>query len=149
MDNTDLQIQLAEAKAAVYVPGQWRCGKCGFVLTKSILFAKDGAVGPDLGQAEPCPNDGDPMERALWKDEAFRLADLFTAGMRRESALRAELETLEAQIHVPREDLAALVRVAQEQTRYIEQTDKSATGSIYGIEYADKTIAKVAVRLNP
>lgn len=50
-------------------------------------------------------------------------------------------------ITLPLADLVALVRLAQDQTRHIEATDASATGSIYGIEYADKTIAKVAVRL--
>jgi hypothetical protein len=50
-------------------------------------------------------------------------------------------------ISLPAADVAALVKLAWEQTRYIEATDNSATGSIYGIEYADKTIARVAVRL--
>jgi hypothetical protein len=50
-------------------------------------------------------------------------------------------------ITLPLADVAALVKLAWELTRHIEETDKSATGSIYGIEYADKTIAKVAVQL--
>jgi hypothetical protein len=50
-------------------------------------------------------------------------------------------------IALPLADVAALVKLAWEQTRYIEATDRSATGSIYGIEYADKTIARVAVKL--
>ena len=50
-------------------------------------------------------------------------------------------------IAVPIDDLQKLVKLAQEQTRYIEANDKSTTGSIYGIEYADKTIAKIAIRL--
>lgn len=52
-----------------------------------------------------------------------------------------------ATVTLPLADLKALVDLAREQTRYIEETDKSATGSIYGIEYADKTIARVAVQL--
>ena len=50
-------------------------------------------------------------------------------------------------ISLPVADVLALVQLAQELTRYVEATDTSATGSIYGIEYADKTIARVAVRL--
>jgi hypothetical protein len=42
-------------------------------------------------------------------------------------------------ITLPLADVAALVKLAWELTRHIEETDKSATGSIYGIEYADKT----------
>lgn len=50
-------------------------------------------------------------------------------------------------ITLPVADVAALVQLAWELTRHISETDQSATGSIYGIEYAHKTIAKVAVRL--
>lgn len=50
-------------------------------------------------------------------------------------------------ITLPLEDVRKLVALAWDQTRYIEATDKSATGSVYGIEYADKTIAKVATQL--
>lgn len=52
-------------------------------------------------------------------------------------------------ITLPLDEVRALVKLAQEQTRYIEETDKSLTGSIYGIEYADKTIAKIAAKLPP
>lgn len=52
-------------------------------------------------------------------------------------------------ITLPLADVVALVLLAQEQTRWIEEHDRSATGSIYGIEYADKTIARVAVQLPP
>lgn len=86
-DVTDLQIQLAEAQAAIYVPGSWRCAKCGFALTKSILYAKSGGIAPDLGQAEPCPNDGEPMQRETWKGDAIRLADRCCEMMQRERAL--------------------------------------------------------------
>jgi hypothetical protein len=50
-------------------------------------------------------------------------------------------------ITLPVSDVAALVRLGWELTRYINETDTSATGSIYGIEHAHKTIAKVAARL--
>lgn len=50
-------------------------------------------------------------------------------------------------ITLPLADVRALVALAWEQTRYIEANDKSATGSIYGIEYADKTTARVASAL--
>lgn len=88
MDATDLQIQLAEAKAAIYVPGGWRCAKCGFELTKSLLGFHSGNIAPDLSQqVEPCPNDGEPMERATWKGDAMRLATRACEIMQRERAL--------------------------------------------------------------
>lgn len=48
-------------------------------------------------------------------------------------------------ITLPLADVRALVQLGWELTNHISETDKSATGSIYGIEHAHKTIAKVAV----
>ncbi len=47
-------------------------------------------------------------------------------------------------ITIPAEEYRALIQLAFEQTRHIEATDTSATGSVYGIEYADKLTAKAA-----
>lgn len=52
-------------------------------------------------------------------------------------------------ITLPLADVRALVKLGWELTRHISETDTSATGSIYGIEYAHKTIAKVAAVLPP
>ncbi len=48
---------------------------------------------------------------------------------------------------LPLKDVRELVLLAQSITRYVEAKDKTVTGSIYGIEYADKTIARVASKL--
>lgn len=48
-------------------------------------------------------------------------------------------------ITLPLADVRALVKLGRELTNYIYETDKSATGSIYGIEHAHKTIARVAI----
>lgn len=88
METIDLQIQLAEAQAAIYVPGAWRCPKCGFELTKSLLGARTGNIAPDMAQHdEPCPNDGEPMQRVTWKGDAMRLADRACEMMQRERSL--------------------------------------------------------------
>lgn len=47
-------------------------------------------------------------------------------------------------ITLPLADVRDLVQLGWELTNYISETDKSATGSIYGIEHAHKTIARVA-----
>ena len=55
----------------VYVAGDWVCPKCSFRLHKRILRASDGAVGVDLSEVgEPCPNDGETMQRLTWKQDA-------------------------------------------------------------------------------
>lgn len=71
-----------------YVPGGWRCAKCGFELTKSLLGVRTGNIAPDMAQhVEPCPNDGEPMERVTWKGDAMRLATRASEMMQRERAL--------------------------------------------------------------
>lgn len=47
-------------------------------------------------------------------------------------------------ITLPLADVRALVALGWELANYISETDKSTTGSIYGIEYAHKTISCVA-----
>lgn len=80
MECHGLRIELAEAKAAIYVPGGWRCDKCGFDLTKSLLFAKSGAIGADLAMhTEPCPNDGEPMRRVTWEEDARKMTERLPA----------------------------------------------------------------------
>lgn len=50
-------------------------------------------------------------------------------------------------ITLPLADVRALVALGWELTNYISEADKSATGSIYGIEHAHKTIARVGSAL--
>lgn len=50
-------------------------------------------------------------------------------------------------VTLPLADVRALVALGFELTEHIAETDKSATGSIYGIEHAHKTIARVASAL--
>lgn len=72
-------------------PGdRWVCRTCGFMLTKAILRASDGAVGMDTREVhDVCPNDGFSLRRVTWKEEA---ADANRVGL--EQMKRAdELET--------------------------------------------------------
>lgn len=48
----------------VYVPGLWKCAKCGFTLLQRVLRASDGAVGVCDEAGENCPNDGSPLVKA-------------------------------------------------------------------------------------
>lgn len=82
------QALIAEEQAAKFVPGCWRCAKCNFELNKSVLYVKGGGIGPDLGRPEPCPNDGEPMQRVSWKDDAMRVAKVCTGQVER--AVKAE-----------------------------------------------------------
>lgn len=72
----DLEREIAlvriECEAANYVPGQWICPKCEFVLTTSIMHAPTGNVGANLANVtEPCPRCGDKLHRMTWKAHAL------------------------------------------------------------------------------
>jgi hypothetical protein len=48
---------------SAYVPGVWRCAKCGFILSQMVLIVSDCAVGVRDNPGEHCPNDGSPLWR--------------------------------------------------------------------------------------
>ena len=57
----------------MYAPGEWRCPQCNFCLSKMTLSAHSGEVGyhaKDIYHGEPCPNDGTPMVKVLWRERA-------------------------------------------------------------------------------
>lgn len=59
----------------VYVPGAWKCMKCGFGLSQATIFIGSGEIGCTREQVmkmsgELCPNDGEPMARVTWRDRA-------------------------------------------------------------------------------
>lgn len=93
-----LEAEVARLEQLVYVPGMLKCKKCGFVLSKRILYMGSGTIGAD-NEPDCCPNDGAPMwrvsEREL-REEQFK--DLL--GIRNETlesvALMAEEKLLHA-----------------------------------------------------
>jgi hypothetical protein len=54
----------------VYVPGDWFCPTCGYRQHQRILYAQSGDVGINRAEPDPCPNDGTPMQRLTWKQDA-------------------------------------------------------------------------------
>jgi hypothetical protein len=71
------QLALADPEASklIFVPGQWRCAKCGFELTAMNMNLGDGSVTANEKPGERCPNDGSPLWRVTWKADAMRLAE--------------------------------------------------------------------------
>ncbi len=59
-----------ERDAARYIPGEFRCAKCGFTLSQFKIRASDGAVGDRDEPGEKCPNDGSPLWRVTWEQRA-------------------------------------------------------------------------------
>jgi hypothetical protein len=84
----------------IYVPGATKCLKCGFEAMSATMFVGSGEIGLTKAQAlvehvgEPCPNDGTPMVKVLWRDRA-------TEAIAAHSALINELCEVSGLPHLP------------------------------------------------
>lgn len=83
--------EIARLSALVYVPGQWRCAKCKFVVHKMVLCANTGNVGLKADtKTEPCPNGCGPLWPVTWKEDAFECGERLVAQHDEIQALKAE-----------------------------------------------------------
>lgn len=84
---------LREEVEGLYVPGEFRCKKCGFTLSQFTLDAHSGEVGSRDQPGEKCPNDGSPLWRVTWQERTTEHYERAVAEMIRadnaESALTA------------------------------------------------------------
>ena len=78
----------------VHVPGSWRCAKCGFRLQQMNLNAQDGTVTSRDQAGDVCPNDGAPLWRVTWKDDAAEAFDQIQALIDENARLREALENV-------------------------------------------------------
>jgi hypothetical protein len=88
----------------VFVPGQWRCPKCKFVLQQFNLNANDGSVTTRDEAGDKCPNDGSPLWRVTWRDDAMEIAERLSELVREAHALREALEVARDWIGVRRHE---------------------------------------------
>lgn len=70
-----------------FVPGEFKCKKCGFALSQFNMRAFDGAVGERDDPGEKCPNDGSPLWRVTWKERANEHFERAVEEMNRANAL--------------------------------------------------------------
>ena len=112
-ENAQNTLSAAEAALAsrqtvsdglVYVPGVFRCAKCGFRLIQSNLNAVDGSVTARDAPGEPCPNDGAPMWRVSWKQYAEEQIEGYDR----------LLSEKEAQLTALRQDTGSVVELLKE-----------------------------------
>jgi hypothetical protein len=66
---------IADLAAKVYVPGLWKCPKCKFQLTTSVLYAKTGNIGVQHHNSDPCPNDGETLLPVTWEEDAREMSE--------------------------------------------------------------------------
>lgn len=94
----DLRKRADEAESALYMPGDYRCPKCGFVCHKRILHAADGSVSADAREHyEICPNDLTKMDRITWQQGSEENCEFAKRLMRDVDDLRAKLTAVEAE----------------------------------------------------
>ena len=72
----------------IHVPGAWRCAKCGFRLQQMNLNAQDGTVTSRDQAGDVCPDDGAPLWRGTWKDDAAEAFDQIQALIDENARLR-------------------------------------------------------------
>ena len=94
------------AEAKLLCPGQMRCAKCKFELTRRTLFVQSGTVGAGTSETEPCPNGCGPLWPVTWEQEARgcyvamdRLFDEKQQAVTERDAARAEAKRLRGIIH--------------------------------------------------
>lgn len=94
-------VRAQKAEAALLCPGQMRCAKCKFELTRRTMYVQSGTIGAGTSETEPCPNGCGPLWPVTWEQEArscyASLDRLFDEKQKAESdlaALRAENERL-------------------------------------------------------
>ena len=73
---TELREQLAEAQALAYVPNIWVCDLCPLIMNVQTISMESGNIGTPTVQSIPeCPNDGKPIRRQTWRENANSHAD--------------------------------------------------------------------------
>lgn len=79
----------------IYVPGDWICPLCHFRCHQRTLYAQTGDVGVNYSQPDDCPNDGTPMERLTWKQDAEAANQIALDMVKENRRLRERLDELE------------------------------------------------------
>ena len=75
-----------------YMPGCWKCEKCGFILTKQTMNFALGIIGtaPENRQSEQCPNDGEWMKPVTYREQLEVYAERLTEVFNERDKLTAE-----------------------------------------------------------
>lgn len=93
----EMKARADRAEALAYVPGRWRCAKCGLVLTSSVMSALDGGMSANTAP-HTCDNCSTPMwrvtEREERKEAQQSFCDQFNKLKAAETLLSAAMHTL-------------------------------------------------------
>jgi len=83
---------------SIYVPGEWTCDACGFVVVKSVIIASTGDIMADASaHVEACPNDGTAMRQVTWREALTEARDIAGKDLIASQRMRAAVAKHHAQ----------------------------------------------------
>lgn len=76
-----------------FMPGCFRCEKCGFTLTKACINPNLEVIGTreQDRESEPCPNDGEMMVHVTYREQLEVYADRLREELERLDRIRAAM----------------------------------------------------------
>lgn len=87
-------------ESLVYVPGQWRCAKCKFVLYRRTIDMAAGRIGvseTDRNRPEVCPNECGPLWRVSEREAGKDVSQFYFGANEELSALLGGIP----HVHIP------------------------------------------------
>lgn len=139
-----LRAEVERLESLVYVPGLWKCAKCGCAVVSSTLSATTGQVKAD-DKPQDCPNGCGPMWRRTEREAGNELADRLDASADEANRLRAELARVEAACGEMRAALKRIVNGPWE--RFTVNTVEARTAQqvlLQILDVANKALASPA-----
>lgn len=118
-------IELDHARTAG-PPGLWRCPRCNFVCVRSSLNALDGSITANYEEPDPCPNDGEHLNRVTWREHADDMEARCAEQMERAAQAEKERDDARAKLDAVKgvRELIGILLDAWEQVPNDAKTDE-------------------------
>lgn len=111
-----------EVRKLAYVPGVWKCAKCGCVIVSTLIHAETGQFAANR-EPQQCPNDCGPMWMRTEREAGNELIDRMDAEIEKRTVADARAEKLEAA-------LRALLGEWDKLSRYGSPLEKSGNEAV-------------------
>lgn len=102
-----LRAALTAAEKLIYVPGVWKCAKCGCGVVSTNLHAESGKFSAN-NEPQQCPNNCGPMWRVTERQAGNDLIDRMEAVVSRAEAAESKVAELEKKLEEAADVIAHL-----------------------------------------